>query len=167
MARMQAMPPPVGAGPGAGAGAGGEQPLEPVGGHDRHRLGRHERRLHPRHRVDLDLLLLHQPGVQDPEDLVVGGRSARSAAAGEDVGHERFQVGAGGRLKGGGAKRGALTLISAPAPVGSLPQEGLGLAQAEQVGGDGPLGAVLGAHVPLERPSEGGAGRLVHDTSGS
>jgi hypothetical protein len=46
-------------------------------------------------------------------------------------------------------------------------QEHLGLAQAVQVGGDGAVGAVLGTQVPLERPSQGRSGRLVHDTSAS
>jgi hypothetical protein len=43
-------------------------------------------------------------------------------------------------------------------------QEHLGLAQAVQVGGDGTVGAVLGTHVRLERPSQGRSHRLVHDT---
>jgi hypothetical protein len=97
---------------------------------------------------------------------VVGRRGARGPA-GEHVGHEGLQVGAASRLEADGSERGALTLVGAPGSVGPLPQEGLGLAEALQIGGDGALGAVLGAHVPLEGASERGACRSVHDTSGS
>jgi hypothetical protein len=43
-------------------------------------------------------------------------------------------------------------------------QEGVGLAEADQVGGDGALGAVLGPQVPLEGADEGVLGGLAHDS---
>jgi hypothetical protein len=57
---------------------------------------------------------------------------------GEQVAYEGFHVGVGGGLDGGVA--GA--------------QEGASLAEADQVGGDGALGAVLGEQVPLEGADE-------------
>jgi hypothetical protein len=80
----------------------------------------------------------------------VVGRGGARGAAGEQVGQERLQVGAGG-----GLDRGA---------VGA--QEGIRLAKGDEVGGHGALGAVLGAQVPLERADEGASGRLLHDSQG-
>jgi hypothetical protein len=77
----------VAAGLEAVAGARLEQPLEPVVGHDRDRLVRHDRRPHEQRWVGGDLAFLQQPGVQDLEDLVVGGGGG-GLPAGEQVGHE-------------------------------------------------------------------------------
>ena len=63
----------------------------------------------------------------------------RPSTAAEHVFQERLQVGTGGGLESGA----------------SGAQEGVGLAQTDQVGGDGALGAVLGAQVPLEGADEG------------
>jgi len=120
----------------AAASARGEQPLESSRRDDRHGFVGHDRRLHARHRVDVDLLLVDQPGVQDLEDLVVGRRGA-GGAAGEQVSHERFQVSARGCLEGGRTDRGALALVGGLRQVGSFAEEGLGLAETDQVGGNG------------------------------
>jgi hypothetical protein len=60
-------------------------------------------------------------------------------SGGEQVGHEGLQVGASGGLDRCAAGT----------------QEGIGLAETDQTGSDRPLGAVLGAQVPLERADEG------------
>jgi hypothetical protein len=63
------------------AGASRQQPAQAVLGHDRDGLLGHDRRLHPRHRVGLDLLLFLQPAVQDAQDLVAGWPPSPAPAA--------------------------------------------------------------------------------------
>jgi hypothetical protein len=76
--------------------------------------------------------------------------AAVRAPGGQQVAHERLQVGASGGLD-------ACT---------SAAQEHVGLPHRDEVGGDGAPGAVLGMQVPLERADERVAGGLVHDPKG-
>jgi hypothetical protein len=75
------------------AGAGGQQPAQPILGHNRDRLLRDDRRAQPGHRAGGELAFFFQPGVQDAQDLVVGRRGG-GGAAGEQVAQERLEVGA-------------------------------------------------------------------------
>jgi hypothetical protein len=86
-----------------------------------------------------DLLFLLQPPVQDPQAPVAGGDGLRRPAL-EQLAEEGLQVLAAG-------------VQQAAAAAG----EGLGLAEAFQVAGDGVLGAVLGPQVPLEGADQAGA----------
>jgi hypothetical protein len=117
----------VAAGLEAAARARLEQPLQPVIRHDRDRLVGHDRRPYAHCRVGRHLTFLHQPGVQDLEDLEVG-RGGGGRPAGEEVGDEGLQVGPGGGL-------GFATGV----------QEPVGLADGVQVGGHSGGSAVGGA----------------------
>ena len=90
-----------------------------------------------RHGVDRDLLFILQPTVQRLE-LLVAGRGGRGRPAGQQLGDERLQVGAGRRLE--------------LAPAGL--EEGGELTDADQVTGDRAVGEVLGPQVPLEGAAE-------------
>jgi hypothetical protein len=87
-----------------------------------------------------DLLFLLQPPVQDPQAPVAGGNGLRRPAL-EQLAEECLQVLAAG-------------VQQAAAAAG---EEGLGLAEAFQVAGDGVLGAVLGPQVPLEGADQAGS----------
>jgi hypothetical protein len=119
------------------AGTCGQQPPQGVLGQDRDGLVGHHRRLHTRHGVDRDLLFILQPTVQRLE-LLIAGRGGRGRPAGQQLGDERLQVGAGRRLE--------------LAPAGL--EEGGELTDADQVAGDRAVGEVLGPQVPLEGAAE-------------
>jgi hypothetical protein len=128
------------------AGAGGQEPAQAVVGDHRDRLVGHDRRAHLGHRAGRELVFVLEPLVEQLQDLVVGGGGG-GGPSGEQVAQVGFQVGPAGLGEGG-----------APAPG----QEGLGLAEADQVGGYRLVGAVLGAQVPLEGAEQGVGRGGVH-----